>query len=149
MAKSWRLITLDGDSNGPNFGTRMDIDFTDEGRVAEVAHTEWLDQRFRVAVTAKRGRRPLAPSFGFVSQNLVGSKALLGQEESFITSNLIRMVAGLIQSQNELASRVPLAPDETMVQLSSVQVEPLTATTFKVSTDIQTQEGSVPATFTV
>lgn len=133
-------MNLDGE-NSP-LVTRLDISFDETGRIESLEKETALDQRFRVAILARKGRRVLSPTFGTLVWDRLNSKSLVGRTGSFLAADLQQLVKDLKDLQSAASSRIDLEPIELIDKITKLSVEEIDFGYFRAIVELKTQTSS-------
>lgn len=144
MAHTWKLLNLDG-SNSP-LVNRLDVSLDETGRLERFDKEAALDQRFRVAVLARRGRRKLALTFGSRVWDRLNGKSFSARTSSLISADMQQLVKDLKELQSDAVSRITLTPSELIEKISALEVEEIDYGFFRTRIELKTQSSAVTVT---
>lgn len=121
MSSTWLLKSTTGDlqfSKGD-----CDLQWQDGRPVSITNPSQILDQRVRKTAQTPLGANKFDPDLGFIGKSLIGGKSFGDETAKLLGVNVQSMVAALIDSQTEVAARIPLSPGEMIQGLNAVAVE--------------------------
>lgn len=119
MSKTWLLAKANGDTNFSKGDA--DLVWQNGAPVEIVDPLAIIDQRFRKTSMTPLGSNPFNQNIGFPQKKYLGKKNIGEDTAKQMASDFEAMVSAMKISQTEVASRVPLDPNELISSIKNLQ----------------------------